>query len=151
MVPMSYSGSLVAIQVISPGYDKTTTFTENQLPVSFLFITWMFLIFHTRAETPPTAKLSCLISVKNIWVKTVACKRSWSFYQKCAGGRLQHAPYLCGFAWSDKVHGCNLYGVHRMCWDGSSFIWHHPCKCCKYSTLVDIYNKKRAFSKKIVM
>ena len=28
---------------------------------------------------------------------------------KSAGGRLQlntHTPYICGFAWSDMVHGC---------------------------------------------
>jgi len=31
---------------------------------------------------------------------------------KSAGGRLQlntHAPYVCGFAWSDMVHGCMVY------------------------------------------
>ena len=29
-----------------------------------------------------------------------------------AGGRLQlntHIPYVCGFAWSDTVHGCMVY------------------------------------------
>ena len=32
--------------------------------------------------------------------------------QKYSGGRLQlntHAPYVCGFAWSDMVHGCMVY------------------------------------------
>ena len=31
---------------------------------------------------------------------------------KSAGGRLQlnmHAPYICGFAWSEMVHGCMVY------------------------------------------
>ena len=31
---------------------------------------------------------------------------------KSAGSRLQlntHAPYVCGFAWSDMVHGCMVY------------------------------------------
>ena len=31
---------------------------------------------------------------------------------KSAGGRLQlntHTPYVCGFAWSDMVHGCMVY------------------------------------------
>ena len=68
-------------------------------------------------------------------VTTVACKRPQSFCQS-AGGRLQlnmHAPYVCGFAWSDMVHG-----VHRICWDGSSFMWHQPRQRCKYTTLVDI-------------
>ena len=32
-----------------------------------------------------------------------------------AGGRLQlntHTPYVCGFAWSDMVHGCMVYTEH---------------------------------------
>ena len=44
-----------------------------------------------------------------------------------AGGSLQlntHAPYICGFAWSDVAWMC---GVHRMHQTGSSFTWHHPC------------------------
>ena len=31
---------------------------------------------------------------------------------RSVGGRLQlntHAPYVCGFAWSDTVHGCMVY------------------------------------------
>ena len=31
---------------------------------------------------------------------------------KSAGGRLQlntHTPYVCGFAWSDMVHGCMVH------------------------------------------
>ena len=45
-------------------------------------------------------------------VTAVARKRSRSFCQKCTGGRLQlntHTPYVCGFAWSDTVHGCMVY------------------------------------------
>ena len=34
--------------------------------------------------------------------------------------------------------GAWLYGVHRTCWDGSSFMWHQPCQHRKYTTLVDI-------------
>ena len=44
-------------------------------------------------------------------VTAVARKRSLSFCQS-AGGRLQlntHSPYVCGFAWSDMVHGCMVY------------------------------------------
>ena len=44
-------------------------------------------------------------------VTAVARKRSRSFCQN-AGSRLQlntHAPYVCGFAWSDMVHGCVVY------------------------------------------
>ena len=47
---------------------------------------------------------------------------------KSAGGRLQlntHAPYVCGFAWSDVTYGVWLYGVHGTRRDGSSFTWHH--------------------------
>ena len=42
-------------------------------------------------------------------VTAVARKRSRSF---CSSGRLQlnmHAPYVCGFAWTDMVHGCMVY------------------------------------------
>ena len=31
-----------------------------------------------------------------------------------------------------------LYGVHRLCWDGSSFMWHQQCQHCKYIALVNI-------------
>ena len=44
-------------------------------------------------------------------VTAVVRKRPRSFCQKCRG-RLQlnvHAPYVCGFAWSDMVHGCMVY------------------------------------------
>ena len=71
---------------------------------------------------------------------------------KSAGGRLQlntHTPYVCGFAWSDMVHGCIyviwLYGVwctQNLRRDGSSFTWHQPCQRCKYTTLVDIQNSR---------
>ena len=37
------------------------------------------------------------------------------------------------------VHGCMVYtGLAQ---DGSSFMWHQPCQCCKYTTLVDISSK----------
>ena len=68
-------------------------------------------------------------------VTAVARKRSRSF---CSSGSLQlnmHAPYVCGFAWSDMVHACMEY---TMCRDGSSFMWHQPYQRCKYTTLVDI-------------
>ena len=37
---------------------------------------------------------------------------------KRAGGRLQlntHTPYVCGFAWSDMVHGCMVYTQRCKC------------------------------------
>ena len=44
-------------------------------------------------------------------VTAVARKRP-GHSAKSAGGRLQlktHTPYVCGFAWSDMVHGCMVY------------------------------------------
>ena len=35
-----------------------------------------------------------------------------------------------------KWHGAWFYGVHRTRRDGSSFMWHQPCQCCKYTTSV---------------
>ena len=55
-------------------------------------------------------------------------KKSRSFCQKYRelGFQLNtHAPYVCGFAWSD-VAWCWLYGVHRTRRDGNSFEWHQP-------------------------
>ena len=63
---------------------------------------------------------------------------------KSAGGRLQlntHTPYVCGFAWSDTVHGCMVY-TERAEMAAVSSVWHQPCRCCKYTTSVDI--QKRA-------
>ena len=75
-------------------------------------------------------------------VTAVARKRPWSFCQK---HRWQvtgkHAYTLCMWLCM-KWHGAWLYGVHRTRRDGSSFMWHHPCQRCKYTTLVDI--QKRA-------
>ena len=42
-------------------------------------------------------------------VTAVACKRSWSFCQKCRWQLNTHTPYVCGFAWSDMVHGCMVH------------------------------------------
>ena len=48
-----------------------------------------------------------------------------------------------------KWHGAWFCGVHRTCRDGSSFMWHQPCRCCKYTTSVDIQKcaiKKNLFT-----
>ena len=73
-------------------------------------------------------------------VTAVARKRPRSFWQKCRLQLNSHAPYVCGFAWSDMVHG-----IHRTRRDGRSFMWHQPCQSCKYTTLVDI--QKRTIKK----
>ena len=73
-------------------------------------------------------------------VTAVACRRSQSFCQK---GRWQvtdkHTCTLCMW-FCMNWHGAWLYGVHRMHREGSSFTWHQPCQCCKYTTSVDIQN-----------
>ena len=75
----------------------------------------------------------------------VASKKSQSFCQKC---RWQvTAKHTCTLRMSlcMKWQGAWWYGVHRMRWDGSSFMWHQPCQRCKYTTSVDI--QKRAIKK----
>ena len=65
---------------------------------------------------------------------TAVARKDPGHSAKSAGGRLQvntHAPYVCGFASTDMVHGC---GIHRTRRDGSSFTWHQPCQRCKYTT-----------------
>jgi len=45
-------------------------------------------------------------------VTAVARKRSWSFCQKCRWQVTAKHAYtfcICGFAWSDMVHGCMVY------------------------------------------
>ena len=71
-------------------------------------------------------------------VTAVSRKIPRSFCQKC---RWQ---VTVKYAWAWRMwlymkwHGAWLYGVHRMRWDGSSFMWHQPCQRCKYTTSVDI-------------
>ena len=50
-----------------------------------------------------------------------------------------------------KWRGACLYSVHRMCRNGSSFMWHLLCWRCKYTTLVDIQKHalKKLFTRKI--
>ena len=71
-----------------------------------------------------------------------------SFCQKC--GWQVTAKYACTLCmWlCMKLHGTWLYSVHRMCRDGSSFMWHQPCRRCKYTTLVDIqkHTMKKLFT-----
>ena len=45
-------------------------------------------------------------------VTAVTRKRSRSFCQKCrwqVTAKHAYTPYVCGFAWSDNVHGCMVY------------------------------------------
>ena len=70
----------------------------------------------------------------------VACKRPQTFCQKAKCMWYGYNKYTCTLCmWLClKWHGAWLFGVHRTHWDGSSFMWHQPCQCCKYTTLVDI-------------
>ena len=69
-------------------------------------------------------------------VTTVARKRPWPFCQKRRWQvTAKHAYTLCMWLCM-KWHGAWLYGVHRTCQDGSSFLWHQPCQRCKYTTSV---------------
>ena len=51
-----------------------------------------------------------------------------------------HTPYVCGFAWSDIVHGCMVY-TERAKMAAVS------CQHCKYATLVDIKKNKKRYEK----
>ena len=90
-------------------------------------------------------------------VTAVACKRSWSFFQKCSWQVTAKHPctYLCGFEWSNTVNWCKIvWCTQNMCQDGSSFTWHQPCNNQRelwvlYITSVDINNeryKKKGYS-----
>ena len=75
-------------------------------------------------------------------VTAVARKRPRSFRQKCRWQVTAKHTYTLRMWLCMKWHGAWLYGVHRTCRDGSSFMWHQPCQRCKYTTSVDI--QKRA-------
>ena len=95
-----------------------------------------------RIFIPTVNFLCCLLFRYPFHSRVTAVARKYSGHSaKSASGRLQlntHAPYVCGFAWSDLWYGTWLYGVHRTRRDGSSFMWRQPCQRCKYTTLVDI-------------
>ena len=61
---------------------------------------------------------------------------------KSAGGRLQlnmHAPYICGFAWSNMVHGCTVYTeCTKMAAISCGTSYARTVTDCKYTTSVDI-------------
>ena len=68
----------------------------------------------------------------------VARKRPWSFCQKHRWQVTAKRMYTLRMWFCMKWHCAWLYGVHRMCRDGSSFMWHQPCQHCEYTTSVDI-------------
>ena len=71
-------------------------------------------------------------------VTAVARKRPRSFCQKHRWQVTAKHAYTLHIWLCMKWHAAWLYGVHRTCWDGSSFLWHQPCQRCKYTTSVDI-------------
>ena len=74
-------------------------------------------------------------------VTAVARKRSRSFCQKRRWQVTAKYTYTLRMRLCMKWHGAWLYGVHRMHQDVSSFMWHQPCQCCKYTTTVDIQKR----------
>ena len=58
-------------------------------------------------------------------------KRSWSFCQKCRWKVAAKHAYTLHMWLCMKQHGAWLYGVHKMHWDHSSFMWHQPYQRCK--------------------
>ena len=77
-------------------------------------------------------------------VTALARKRPWPFCQKRRWQVTAKHAYTLHMWLCMKWHGAWLYGVHRTCRDGSSFLWHQPCQRCKYTTLVNIKNKIKA-------
>ena len=71
-------------------------------------------------------------------VTAVACKRPRSSCQKCRWQVTAKYAYTLRMWLCMKWHGAWLYGVHRTCQDGSSFMWHQSCQRGKYTTLVNI-------------
>ena len=66
-------------------------------------------------------------------VTAVTHKRSRSSCQKCRWQVTARHTYTLRMWLCMKWHGAWLYGGHRMRWDGSRFMWHQPCQCCKYT------------------
>ena len=74
-------------------------------------------------------------------VTTVAGKKPWSFCQKHRWQVTAKHTYTLRMWLCMKWHGAWLYGVHRTCWNGSSFMCHQPCQRCKYTTSVNIQKR----------
>ena len=59
------------------------------------------------------------------------CRKVWRRVGLYFAVRLQlntHAPYPCGFEWSDIVNWCMVERcTQNLRRDGSSFTWHRPC------------------------
>ena len=65
-----------------------------------------------RWENFPLQGQLSVLTLISVSVPPPCYRRSAGHSAKSAGGRLQlntHAPYGCGFAWSDMVHGCMVY------------------------------------------
>ena len=83
-------------------------------------------------------------------VTAVAHKRSRSFCQKCKWQVTAKHTYTLRMWLCMKWHGAWLYGVHRTRRDSCSFMWHHPCQRCTYTTSVDFFFFKCAIIIKLV-
>ena len=98
--------------------------------------TWLTLSDNDRKVLGCSDRDETIIEPRWLWqdtgeVKVMVTGHGWSW---CHGNSAKvTSMWLC-----IKWHGAWLYGVHRTCADGCSFMWHQPCQRCKYTTLVDI-------------
>ena len=77
---------------------------------SHISVIKLLCVLHVPISFCSVSLITILVSIPP-HVTVVACKDP-GHSAKSAGGRLQlntHAPYVCGSAWSDMVHGCMVY------------------------------------------
>ena len=87
------SGDDTRLVYTKKGYWCTST------EINFCFVCFFF--FFSSSDLSVYTWLICIVGV-----------HKYGYSAKSTGGRLQlntHATYLCGFVWSDMVHGCRVY------------------------------------------
>ena len=89
----------------------STMFTCSDLFFLFILSGGSVLTGHSTFPAGVSVSVSRVPRQISHWLKMLTVKHP-GHSAKSAGGRLQlntHAPYVCGFAWSDMVHGCVVY------------------------------------------
>ena len=72
-------------------------------------------------------------------------KKSRSCCQKCRSGRLRYTRMHNTYVALHEVTWCMVvWCTQNLRRDGSSFMWHQPCQCCKYTTSVDSKTRYKA-------
>ena len=74
----------------------------------------------------------------------IARKRSRSFCQKCRWQVTAKHAHITYVALHEVTRSMVVWRTQDLRRDGSSFMWHQPCQCCKYTTAVDKKKKKKA-------